>query len=340
MTPKHSLVKQVHDHYLPKLIHHDPTDISKDHLITARNVLYNIDGLGVAWYTSANANFERGGTIEIADGSTRDDMDPAFYKTTQPPLNDMNFRSICANTETKVCFAHIRAASGTAIAQVNNHPFVFGRHTFMHNGVVSNFSAIQRHLTSLISDAAFPNIHGSTDSEHLAALYMTHLTKAGGEESFEKVYSGPEMEKALHDTVQDVILLQQQLLGSAAVPNSLNLCATDGIKVIAYRFRNHATQEPPSLYYSTKAGTSLNRKYPGSADGDEQSGRTALKAVEDHGLHMIIASEPSTYAEKDWELIGKNQYVMAGPGGLKVGDIQYDSDWNAIDPSADAPSKN
>jgi glutamine amidotransferase len=43
-------------------------------------------------------------------------------------MNDMSFRSICANTETRVLFGHIRAASGTAIATVNSHPFVFGRH--------------------------------------------------------------------------------------------------------------------------------------------------------------------------------------------------------------------
>ena len=58
----------------------------------------------------------------------REGLRPALYKTIQPPMNDMSFRSICANTETRVLFGHIRAASGTAIATINNHPFVFGRH--------------------------------------------------------------------------------------------------------------------------------------------------------------------------------------------------------------------
>jgi glutamine amidotransferase len=65
---------------------------------------------------------------ESGDGTLKEGLRPALYKTIQPPMNDMNFRSICANTETRVLFAHIRAASGTAIATVNNHPFVFGRH--------------------------------------------------------------------------------------------------------------------------------------------------------------------------------------------------------------------
>ena len=50
ITPKHSLVKQVHDHYLPGLIAHNPRDLGKDTLIQARNSANNIDGLGVAWY--------------------------------------------------------------------------------------------------------------------------------------------------------------------------------------------------------------------------------------------------------------------------------------------------
>ena len=29
----------------------------------ARNILFNIDGLGVAWYTSSSADFERGNTV-------------------------------------------------------------------------------------------------------------------------------------------------------------------------------------------------------------------------------------------------------------------------------------
>jgi predicted glutamine amidotransferase len=99
---------------------------------------------------------------------------PAMYKTIQPPLNDMNFRSICANTETRVCFAHIRAASGGSITPMNNHPFVFGRHAFMHNGVVSNFMEIKREVCNRMSQAAYANVQGATDSEY--ALWCTCLS--------------------------------------------------------------------------------------------------------------------------------------------------------------------
>ncbi|KAK1018390.1 hypothetical protein LTR54_001276 [Friedmanniomyces endolithicus] len=314
ITPANSLSHQVHDHYLPQLIPHNPSDLhDADHLTTARNSLYNIDGLGVAWYTTSYADFERGNTGHSSDGLETEGLWPAVYKAVQPPLNDLNFRSLCRNTETRCCFAHIRAASGTPIATVNNHPFLFGRHAFMHNGVVAGFSAIKRAVCGEMSEAAFGAINGGTDSEHLAALYMTYLTSGGDASTFSKTYGVREMEEAMRHTVATVIETQKRLLGSKAAPNSLNLCATDGIRLVAYRFRNHATEQPPSLYYSTKAGTTLNRKYPDHPDGIDIAGRFEGKDVEEHGKHLIVASEPSTYKAEDWELIGKNQCVLADP---------------------------
>jgi hypothetical protein len=29
----------------------------------ARNMLFNVDGLGIAWYTSSSSDFERGNTV-------------------------------------------------------------------------------------------------------------------------------------------------------------------------------------------------------------------------------------------------------------------------------------
>ncbi|KAK4951144.1 hypothetical protein LTR66_013871, partial [Elasticomyces elasticus] len=340
ITPKHGLVKQVHEHFLPGLVHHYPEDIEKgDALIRARNSVSNIDGVGIAWYTSSNADYEAGETGASADGVAKSGLRPACYRTIAPPINDLNFRSICANTETRVLFAHIRAASATPIVHVNNHPFTFGRHIFMHNGVVSDFSAIKRTMCMKMSDAAHAGVLGGTDSEHIAALYMTHLTNGGPVESFQNEYDVQEMAVALHKAVADVLDCQETLLGEKKRPNSLNLCVTDGIKLVAYRFRNHSTQEPPSLYYSTKAGTTLNRKYPDNPDGEPAAtSDKSRRPIEKHGKHIIIASEPSTYQIKDWHLIGRNQVLMAShEGKVQLHDIEIEDAWNAIDPSVDVP---
>lgn len=51
VVPAHALSKQVHEHYLPKLFHHEPdrnrVDTAQE--IALRNKLHNTDGLGLAW---------------------------------------------------------------------------------------------------------------------------------------------------------------------------------------------------------------------------------------------------------------------------------------------------
>lgn len=238
--------------YLPKLLSHDPNEITTEQEITARNRLFNVDGFGVAWYTPAARDFNNDCKAEH----------PALYKNAQPPLHDTNFRSICANTASKAVFAHIRAATATPVTAVNNHPFVFGRHTFMHNGVISDFISISRDLVDLMDDDSYANISGSTDSEHFAALYITYLTEGKGKSSWEKQYTVHQMRDAMRKTVDSVVKLQRSRLADKAEPNSLNIAATDGSQLVAFRFRNHAVEQPPSLYFSTTAGMTLNRKYP------------------------------------------------------------------------------
>ena len=56
------------------------------------------------------------------------------------------------------------------------------------------------------------------------------------------------------------------------------------------------------------------------------------KAVEDHGKHIIIASEPSTYKESDWHLIPRNSLVTAtAEHGVQVASIMYRKEWDAED---------
>ena len=84
---------------------------------------------------------------------------------------------------------------------------------------------------------------------------MTFLTNEGDASTFEKDYSTEAMVNAMNQTVATIIGLQHQVFGDRKKPNSLNLCATDGRRLVAYRFRNHMTSQPPSLYYSTKVSS-------------------------------------------------------------------------------------
>jgi glutamine amidotransferase len=124
VNPANAISKQISEHYLPMLLPHGEEtelDESKDKLLRMRNSLLNMDGVGVAWYTTASTDY-----MKDVKGPR-----PALYKSQSPPSNDFNFKNLCNNTETYCLFAHIRASSGSPVSQVNSHPFVFGRHIFM-----------------------------------------------------------------------------------------------------------------------------------------------------------------------------------------------------------------
>ncbi|EAT87068.2 hypothetical protein HBI56_140180 [Parastagonospora nodorum] len=331
ITPANSISKQCSEHYLPGLLPHKKDkdlDHTSDELLRMRNSLLNMDGLGIAWYTEATSSY-----VKHVTGPR-----PALYKSQSPPINDFNFKSLCENTETRCVFAHIRASSGSVVTQVNSHPFVFGRHIFMHNGVISNFSAIRRDLTDLLSFDAYCNILGSTDSEHAAALYMTNLTNHGDKKSWDKPYSLKAMFVAMRKTVLQILQLQHDKLGETNTPNSLNFCTTDGTRLLAIRFRNHASQQPPSLYWSEFAGRTLNTKYPGHPDSkDIVNEDSVLDEGEKIGKHTIVASEPTTYDEKEWHLISRNHALLVDEDGVeKELEIEYNDGLNARDPKFDA----
>jgi len=306
IIPAHSLSKQVHDHYLPKLMHYEPDADHKstEREIAMRNRMFNADGLGMAWYTNTRSEYDE------CTGPH-----PVIYKVLSQPTTDPVFTSICQNTSTLALFAHIRAASAaSAITIYNTHPFTYGRYTFMHNGEVTHFPMIKRELLAELSEEALAQVKGTSDSEHLAALVFTYLEQKKGLSVWETSHPLEDVKEALEKAISTIIALQKRVLPTKNVDfgaSSLSVAITDGQQLLAIRFRNHPTEHPPSLYFSTTAGVSLNRKYPGHPDKPMENA-SSKKNAEEHGNHVIVASEPSTYKSEEWELIQKNECLMVG----------------------------
>ena len=197
-----------------------------------------------------------------------------------------------------------------------------------------------------MSQEAYSHIEGGTDTEHFAALFMSFLCP--DPEAWEEYHTPQEMKNALFKTIETIITVQNSMLGTKAQPNDLNIAVTDGQSLVACRFRNHATEQPPSLYHSTTAGVTLNRQYPdhpdgakgphGKGNGKSANGKEAAKGAEghnpdarksvgEHGRHFIIASEPTTYKDAEWELVGKNRVVLVGREGVVgIEDVRYPGD--------------
>ena len=113
----------------------------------------NGDGFGIGWY----------GKRDI----------PGIYKDIQPAWNDSNLLSLAAHIESPLFFAHIRAATGTAIQRTNCHPFQYKNWLFVHNGSINGFHAIKRDLVLAISPELYGEIKGTTDSEIMFYLALT-----------------------------------------------------------------------------------------------------------------------------------------------------------------------
>lgn len=220
------------------------------------------------------------------------------------------------------------------MVETNNHPFIFGRYAFAHNGVLSHYAELKlRLLSSLRGRAAHNAILGTTDSEHVAALFFDRLV-AGTAAGWAELLAGKQYPvQQLASTMRVVLaelegwvaecIQEDKEEDSSAVCNdvaphsALNLVVTDGSSLVAIRYASPQPREPPSLYVSTVAGATMNRLYEGHPDkGYPQlpghCQREGPKPRKEHGRHVIVASEPSTYDRNEWKLVPPQHMVIVG----------------------------
>ncbi len=114
----------------------------------------NGDGFGLGWYGAGNG--------------------PGVYRSVSPAWSDANLRELAAHVESPLFLAHVRAAIGSPVQQTNCHPFRHGRWLFVHNGYLGGFAAIRRALMLAVAPERFTDIQGTTDTEVIFALALTH----------------------------------------------------------------------------------------------------------------------------------------------------------------------
>ena len=210
--------------------------------------------------------------------------------------------------------------------------------------------------------SAYAKVMGITDSEHMAGLFFTILSeqprpdgKPWGTDAWTAQHP-IETLVTMFDLTLKTLLNLQRIIRDADKrdPSSLNMCVTDGERMVAVRFRSHKVQDPPSLYWTEEAGVALNRKFEGTPNnvstnvsdstrsdlphvadhqthGVETSVRgtpygTSGKKASEHGRHLIIASEPTTKMEvAKWHVVKKNSYVIQDVGiPVQLKDVGFD----------------
>lgn len=203
------------------------------------NHTVNADGFGVGWYHAHS-------------------VVPAVFKETEPAWSNVNLREICLATKSPCVIAHVRAASpGMGVHLPNVHPFKAGRLLFCHNGAIQQFHLLRRKLLAQVTDEAFANIKGTTDSEVAFALLLTNLTKDGMGRTSPYLQMEPFGHDRLYSAVKRTIRQIEHVLKETGihdgtdVPSRMNFSLTDGETVVCSRYCDkYPLVAPPSLYFA------------------------------------------------------------------------------------------
>lgn len=246
----------------------------------------NGDGFGVGWYS---------GSLP----------EPAIYVGVRPAWNDRNLRSMAPHIQSGCFFAHVRAASQGGVSETNCHPFSHGRLMFMHNGHIEGFRAIKRRLRERLSDPVYDWLEGSTDSEHVFALFLEHLAAQPPLEQPEQLLD------ALCATIADLEALITPL--GLEDPSFMNFVVTDGTCVIATRYVTPEGGRPPHTLYH-----SVGKRFTCGPEGSYQ-----LESGKEDELAIVVASEKLTDDPEDWQAIPHNHAVIVRPDlGVQLEAIQ------------------
>jgi predicted glutamine amidotransferase len=183
----------------------------------------NGDGFGVGWYDAAP------------------EPEPGVFRSIEPAWNDQNLRELAGHISSRLFFAHVRAAIGSAVQQTNCHPFRHGRWLFMHNGFIDGFAAIKRDLVLAVDESLYPEIQGTSDTE---VLFHLALTFGMGEDAPGAVARAIGFVEACG------------LARGVAYPFQGTVATTDGETVWAFRYSSQGKSR--SLFYtSARSGGSI-----------------------------------------------------------------------------------
>jgi glutamine amidotransferase len=226
----------------------------------------NGDGFGVGWYDGVGEQ-------------------PGLYRSVHPAWNDRNLRELATHVSSSLFFAHIRAATGTAVQETNTHPFRHGRWLFMHNGMVREFPRVRRALTLAIDPELFTGLEGSADSEVLFHLALTFGLDDDPPTALERMAGFVEDVGAEHGVEH---------------PLQMTVAATNGERIYVARYSSE--HDSRSLYYSGNAHA-IKAQY----SDDER-----LQQLSDET--RVIVSEPLGDRVGVWNEVPESHLGVIQPG--------------------------
>jgi predicted glutamine amidotransferase len=229
----------------------------------------NGDGFGVGWYGSREA--------------------PGVFRSTEPAWNDRNLKELAGQITSGRVVAHIRASTGSPVQQTNCHPFRHGRWLLAHNGFIGGLDLVRRDLALAVDPSLFPDIEGTTDTELLFHLALTH----GLED---------DPPTAMGRAVGLVEAIGRRR--GVRYPIQMTVVTTDGDTTWAFRYSSEGRSR--SLFHSTDVST-LRAQYPDNPTLHELSDDARL-----------VVSEPLGDLHGAWREVPESTCVVVHGGGEEL----------------------
>lgn len=240
------------------------------------------------------------------DTSSQDPKFPYIYKTSRLPFYDGNLKNLSSKI-TPTCFlAHIRGISYSekqVVSDQNVHPFIF-QHTnvvLAHNGSLADFDHMRYDLLDYVKDDYKKEIHGTTDSEWIYAVFLSQLPEPLA------TYNTNDIIKAIIETLK--ILHQVRLKHKIAITSPVNLVISNGEFIAATRFVfDYGWQPldtPPSTHFSYHSLWYTYGESYGFYDNEYKMKWGNQKNS------IIIASEPLTEDTTTWIELPEYTLIVA-----------------------------
>jgi glutamine amidotransferase len=233
------------------------------------------------------------------DPSSHDPGRAFSYYSQQLPVFDRNLKNLAEKIRAGCLLAHVRGVAyhtRVEISLQNCHPFHFKDVPLVmaHNGDLARFADMKPLLASSIKENFLAQIHGTTDSEWVYALIVSHLRDPHRHPTADELTSA--VEQSL-----DVIRDARKKLG-IDISSSLNLFIADGTQLAAVRycfdFGRYQTEDASRVHEANLSYLSLwytaGRNY-GLHDGEWQ-----MTGGSENATSILVASEPLTRDTAAW----------------------------------------
>jgi predicted glutamine amidotransferase len=233
------------------------------------------------------------------DPSSNDPQRPYSYYSLSLPVFDRNLQNLAHKIRSTCLLAHVRGVAYSTrveIALQNVHPFHFGDIPLVlaHNGDLAGIDRMKPLLAAHVRPEYLTQIHGTTDSEWIYALFLSQLDDPHGALEESKAFD------ALQRTLGIIRDIRAQL--GIELSSSVNLFITNGKQLVALRycfdFGCYRTGDPSQVHEANMNFLSL--WYTLGRDYALHDGEWKMVGGAENADSILVASEPLTKDIAAW----------------------------------------